>query len=157
VPVRAALEADIPQLLALVRRYWDFEGIAGFEALRLELILKRLVPGSAAGEIWVAGESGHLEGYLVLVYVVSLEHQGLMAEIDEFFVLPERRGRGVGGALLEAAESALRSRGCVRLQLQLAVNNLAGRAFYERRGYGARCGYQLLDKPLSTRGGNAEP
>jgi GNAT superfamily N-acetyltransferase len=148
VPVRAAAEADVPQLLALVRHYWDFEGITGFEALRLELILKRLVPGGAAGEIWVAENCGHLSGYLVLVYVLSLEHQGLMAEVDEFFVRPEARRHGVGGALLQAAEAALRSRGCVRLQLQLAVGNEAGRAFYQRRGYTARAGYELLDKPL---------
>ena len=53
--------------------------------------------------------------------VFSLEHGGLMAEIDEFFVLPGARGQGAGGQLLEAAELALRQRGCLRVQLQLGV------------------------------------
>jgi GNAT superfamily N-acetyltransferase len=39
------------------------------------------------------------------VYVFSLEHLGLMAEIDEFFVLSSQRGRGIGAELLKAAES----------------------------------------------------
>lgn len=146
--MRTAVETDIPQLLSLVRRYWQFEDIEGFDALRIELLLKRLLSQSTLGQIWVAEEDAHLSAYLALVYVLSLEHQGLMAEIDEFFVLPQARSRGVGGQLLSAAEEALRRRGCVRLQLQLAVSNEAARLFYTHRGYGARAGYELIDKAL---------
>jgi GNAT superfamily N-acetyltransferase len=146
--IRTAVETDIPQLLSLVRRYWQFEDIEGFDALRIELLLKRLLSQSTLGEIWVAEEDAHLNGYLVLVYVLSLEHQGVMAEVDEFFVLPQARSRGVGGQLLTAAEEALRRRGCVRLQLQLAVTNEAARLFYLRRGYRGRAGYELIDKAL---------
>ena len=146
--VRAAVPADVPQLLALVRRYWDFEGISGFDALRVEVTLQRLLAEPQLGQIWVAAGAHALEGYLIAVHVLSLEHQGLMAEIDEFFVLPETRARGVGAALLQAAEAALARRGCVRLQLQLGLENAAARRFYRRRGYAERAGYELLDKPL---------
>jgi GNAT superfamily N-acetyltransferase len=148
VIIRTAVASDVPPLLALVRRYWEFEGIAGFDALRLELLLQRLVGNSALGEVLVAEREARLRGYLALVYVLSLEHGGLMAEIDEFFVLPDARTQGVGGKLLAAAEAALRQRGCVRLQLQIGVGNSAARSFYERRGYAGRSGYQLLDKAL---------
>ncbi len=146
--IRVALETDIPQLLSLVRRYWQFEDIEGFDALRIELLLKRLFSQSALGEIWVAEEDAQLNAYLVLVYVLSLEHQGLMAEIDEFFVLPQARSQGVGSELLTAVEEALRRRGGVRLQLQLAVSNETARRFYTQRGYRCRAGYELLDKAL---------
>jgi GNAT superfamily N-acetyltransferase len=146
--IRAATLRDIPQLLALVRRYWEFEQIDGFVALRVELTLRQLLTEPHRGAAWVAeGEAG-LAGYLLAVLVLSVEHGGLMAEIDEFFVLPEARSHGLGAHLLEAAEAALAERGCVRLQLQLAVGNAAGRAFYERRGYRGRDGYRLLDKAL---------
>ena len=39
--IRPATPADIPQLLALIRRYWEFEGIKGFEALRIEVVLQQ--------------------------------------------------------------------------------------------------------------------
>lgn len=147
--IRLATPADIPALLALVRRYWDYEAIAGFEALRIELVLQQLVAVAAArGAIWVAEVAGALVGYLIVVLVMSVEHKGLMAEIDEFFVLPEARSRGIGAALLTAAEHALVQRGCVRLQLQLGRGNARARTFYERRGYRTRAGYELLDKPL---------
>jgi ribosomal protein S18 acetylase RimI-like enzyme len=147
--IRRARPGDIPQLLALIRRYWDFEGIGGFTALRIELVLKELLEGPAArGAIWVADTQGTLAGYLIVVLAMSVEHQGLVGEIDEFFVLPEARARGTGTRLLAAAESELAQRGCVRLQLQLAVGNRRARAFYERLGFGTRPGYELLDKPL---------
>jgi len=153
VAVRCALASDVPQLLALVRRYWQFQGLGAFDALRLEVLLQELTGSGARGQIWVAERAGTLCGYLVLVYVVSLEHQGLMAEIDEFFVLPEARGGGLGSALLAAAEEALKHAGCVRLQLQLAVDNEAAHVFYARRGYQARSGYGLFDKPLQAARG----
>ena len=150
VTVRPAALADIPQLLALVRHYWDYERIPDFEALRVELLLQRLLAAPHLGAAWVAEAQGRLSGYLVAVTVLSLEHGGLMAEIDELFVLPEARTQGVGSQLLAAAEAALAARGCVRLQLQLGVKNSAARAFYERRGYASRAGYQLIDKALTA-------
>lgn len=148
--VRPGAPNDIPPLLALVRRYWEFQGIEGFAALRIELVLQRLLAEPRLGAIWVAESDGRLLGYLIAVLVLSVEHRGLMAEIDEFFVLPEARARGVGRQLLAAAETALAARGCVRLQLQLGVANSEARAFYQRRGYTARAGYELLDKPLAA-------
>jgi GNAT superfamily N-acetyltransferase len=149
MPVRRAALPDVPQLLSLVRRYWEFEGLAHFDALRTELVLEGLVSQESRGALWVADEGGRLAGYLILVFVVSVEHGGLMAEIDELYVCEADRGRGTGASLLAACEEELRRRGCVRLQLQLAVANEAARGFYTRRGFAARAGYTLLDKPLS--------
>jgi GNAT superfamily N-acetyltransferase len=148
--IRRALPSDIPPLLALVRRYWDFESIKGFDALRIELVLKQLLGDAATGMIFLAESQELLLGYLIVVLVMSVEHQGLTGEIDEFFVLPEARSRGVGAQLLAAAEAALARRGCRRLQLQLGVANSRARAFYARCGYRTRAGYELLDKPLGT-------
>jgi GNAT superfamily N-acetyltransferase len=149
VQVRAAAIADIPQLLTLIRRYWDHEGIAGFDALRIELVLQELLaPEGARGNAWVAEDGGTLLGYLLVVLLLSVEHQGQMGEIDELFVLPQARSRGVGRALLKAAETWLQARGCVRLQLQLNKANRNARTFYEARGYAPRAGYELLDRPL---------
>lgn len=145
---RRAAAADIPQMLPLVERYWAFEGIAGFDAARTAALLQRLCAEPALGSAWVAESAGELVGYLVAVSVLSLEHQGVMAEIDEFFVEARARGQGAGAALLEAVEAALAAQGCVRLQLQIGNGNHPARAFYERRGFRGRDGYTLLDKPL---------
>jgi ribosomal protein S18 acetylase RimI-like enzyme len=80
--------------------------------------------------------------------MLSLEHGGMMAEIDELYVCPDMRSHGVGSLLVTAAQGDMAARGLVRLQLQLGVDNLRGRAFYERHGFRRRAGYELLDKPL---------
>jgi len=147
--IRAAISNDIPPLLALIRRYWEFEGIRGFEALPIEQVLKELLGDSARGAVWVADSQGTLVGYLIVVLVLSVEHRGWMGEIDELFVLPAARSCGTGSLLLARAEAALAQRGCVRLQLQLGAANSAARTFYGHRGYRARSGYELLDKPLA--------
>jgi GNAT superfamily N-acetyltransferase len=145
---RRAAATDIPQLLPLVQRYWEFEGITGFDAARIAALLQRLCKEPALGSAWVAESGGALVGYLIAVSVLSLEHQGVMAEIDEFFIAREARGRGAGAALLEKLQAELVAGGCVRLQLQLGNANHAARAFYERRGFRGREGYSLLDKSL---------
>jgi GNAT superfamily N-acetyltransferase len=153
VDIRPANTADIPALLALVRRYWDHEGIAGFEALRIELVLQQLLAATGPrGAVWVAAADGALLGYLIVVLVMSVEHKGLMGEIDELFVLPEARSHGTGARLLAAAEAALTKAGCKRLQPQLGSGNSAARSFYTRRGYQPREGYQLLEKALGNPG-----
>jgi GNAT superfamily N-acetyltransferase len=148
VNVRPAMVVDIPQLLVLTQGYWDFEGITGFNPQRIELLLRQLVGTPSLGGAWVAEVEARLLGYAIVVQVLSLEHQGLIGEIDEFFVLPEVRSCGIGTALLAALETALAGNGCVRLELQLGIANSQARAFYQRQGFAARAGYQLLDKPL---------
>jgi GNAT superfamily N-acetyltransferase len=100
----------------------------------------------AAG--WIAMAADKPVGYLLAVYVFSLEHLGLTAEIDEFYVAREQRGSGVGAVLLQAAEAAFVAAGCTSVSLQIGRGNHEARAFYERRGYTPRDGYHLLDKAL---------
>lgn len=61
-----------------------------------------LFSGPAPGAGWIGGEEETPAGYLLAVYVFSLEQLGLTAEIDELFVVPSTRGRGIGGERLAA-------------------------------------------------------
>jgi len=148
VLIRAATIADIAPIASLVRSYWDFEAIDGFDRSRIESLLESLLAMPERGACWVADNGSRLCGYLTAVYVLSVEYGGLMAEIDEFFVLPELRSAGVGSSLLAAAERDMASRGLARLQLQLGVENHRGRTFYQRHGFRRRAGYELFDKSL---------
>lgn len=146
--IRQATPADLPSIASLVERYWEFEGIGDFQRPRIESLLGQLLTAPDRGAIWVAETDLRPCAYLLAVFMFSLEHGGLMAEIDEFFVLPELRSTGIGAQLLAAAERDMAARGLRRLQLQLGVENHRGRGFYCRHGFLARCGYELLDKCL---------
>jgi GNAT superfamily N-acetyltransferase len=149
--IRLAAVGDAAAIAALVERYWVFESIGGFDRQRIEALLRGLLSAPERGACWVAEAEGGVCGYLLAVFMFSLEHGGLMAEIDELFVSPEMRSAGVGTLLVAAAERDLAGRGLVRLQLQLGVDNHGARRFYERLGLSRRAGYELLDKPLQAR------
>ncbi len=148
--IRLATAADVGAISSLVRRYWEFEAIDGYDASRTETLLRSLIGTPERGLCWVADADGQACGYLLAVFVFSLEHGGVMAEIDELFVADSVRSAGVGTQLLAHAERAMSERGVVRAQLQLGVLNRRARAFYERHGFRPRAGYELLDKPLAV-------
>jgi GNAT superfamily N-acetyltransferase len=149
--IRPARIGETADIAALVERYWEFESIAGFERPRVESLLHSLLAEPQRGACWVAESDGRLCGYLLAVFMLSLEHGGLMAEIDEVFVSAEMRSQGLGSLLMAHAEQELAQRGVTRLQLQLGVGNERARSFYESRGFRRRAGYELLDKPLPSR------
>src|ERR1700676_1178669 len=148
--IRPATMEDIAGVAPLVERYWEFESVGGFDRPRIETLLGRLLAEPQRGACWVAESDGELCGYLLAVFMFTLEHGGLMADIDELFVSHDMRSAGVGSQLVSQAELSLRERGLVRLQLQLAVDNERARLFYQRHGFRRRAGYELLDKPLQV-------
>jgi ribosomal protein S18 acetylase RimI-like enzyme len=146
--IRPLTASEIPALLPLVEQYWLFEDIAGFDAVLVGRELARACADARLASGWIARARGEPVGYLLAVYVFSLEHLGLTAEIDEFFVLPSARGNGIGEELLQIAEAEFTRRGCTNVSLQLGKGNDRARAFYRRQGYVERAGFELLDKML---------
>jgi GNAT superfamily N-acetyltransferase len=147
--VRTAAMRDLESLASLVESYWTFESIDGFDRARVQSLLRKLLSEPERGACWVAEADGEVRGYLLAVFVFSLEHGGLMAEIDELFVAPKARSAGVGSLLVSVAERSLAERGVLRLQLQLGAANGGARRFYERHGF-SRAGYDLLGKVLQA-------
>ncbi|HEV7609185.1 MAG TPA: GNAT family N-acetyltransferase [Steroidobacteraceae bacterium] len=146
--IHPAAPTDLEVLLPMVEQYWRFEAIEGFDATRMRKLLTRVLEDSNLGRAWIATVYGEPAGYLLAVYVFSLEHQGMTAEIDEFFVLPPHRGLGLGGQMLAAAEAHFRIEGCTNVSLQLGRRNEAARKFYRRNGFEDRDGFDLVSKML---------
>ena len=75
----------------------------------------------------------------VAVALVSLRpnawYDGPAALLDELYVAPERRNRGLGSDLLDAAEAEARRRGAEVLEINVDGQDADARRFYERHGY----------------------
>ncbi|MDB2264520.1 GNAT family N-acetyltransferase [Halorubrum ezzemoulense] len=64
------------------------------------------------------------------------DRDAVRGTVSNLFVRPDRRGEGVGAALLDAAERALVEAGAERVALEALADNDRARAFYADRGYG---------------------
>jgi GNAT superfamily N-acetyltransferase len=72
--------------------------------------------------------------YLAICFDFSLEYRGKGAWIDELFVEPSYRGKGIGTRLLDLAESASREYGAQTLHLEVSHGNRVIE-LYRRRGF----------------------
>ncbi len=94
----------------------------------------------AAGEITVllAGEGP--DGISLIRFRPSVWTGGPEAHLQELYVVPARRGRGIGRALLEATMTAAREAGATGIDLNTGATDTAARALYESAGFSNREG-----------------
>jgi ribosomal protein S18 acetylase RimI-like enzyme len=62
-------------------------------------------------------------------------YEGRVALLDELYVAPELRGRGIGSALLALVEATAAQRGADLLEINVDGDDTDARRFYERHGY----------------------
>jgi len=65
----------------------------------------------------------------------SVWYAGPVALLEELYVVDEMRGRGIGSALLGAAEALVSERGAGAVEINVDSDDTGARRFYERHGY----------------------
>lgn len=80
---------------------------------------------------WVAEEGKEIVGFLIADRHPTM----LLGHIITIDVVEAWRRKGVGTALMDAAEEWARQRRFISISLETAEDNLPAQAFYERRGY----------------------
>jgi GNAT superfamily N-acetyltransferase len=89
-------------------------------------------------ELLVAERSGRVVGVLQLTYIPNLTYQGgWRALVEGVRVAGDRRGRGLGAALLREAIARAERRGCVLVQLTSDKQRKDAIRFYESVGFRA--------------------
>jgi ribosomal protein S18 acetylase RimI-like enzyme len=142
-------EADaIPALVEMMRLYWEFEQIRGFDAHIAERLLSGFLKQPELGRGWIAYDDQQVLGYLLCSRVFSFEYGGPTAAIDEIYVIADARGRGVGKLLVGTAEKIMREQGCVHIEMEVSARNVRAQHFYSVLGFSTRVGYSLMQKAL---------
>jgi GNAT superfamily N-acetyltransferase len=131
-----------------VGRYYAEDGYP-FAEVDVRASLSRLIAEPARGQAWVLDEQGRLDGYAILTLGYSLEYGGLDAFVDELYVTPGRRGRGLGGQALELAERECLRRGVRALHLEVEHDKRQAQELYRRWGFADHRRY-LMTKRLSA-------
>src|SRR5688500_18307889 len=101
---------DIDALLPLMREFYAGERLPYDETV-LRRALQALWAEPLHGGAWLARVHENAVGYGILCCGFSLEYGGRDAFVDELYVRPDWRGRGIGNRLLDAMVSRCREAG----------------------------------------------
>jgi ribosomal protein S18 acetylase RimI-like enzyme len=99
---------------------------------RLAARMRQLLEG---GDTTVLLGARGPDGLAVIRFRTAIWTEGLEAYLAELYVVPDRRGRGLGRALMEAAIEAAREEGADHMDLGTSEDDVAARALYESLGF----------------------
>jgi len=116
------------------------------EAVRKSLCELLVTP--SAGRAFLIRDEQLSVGYLVLSFDFSLEYGGKNAWIDELFIRPEFRGKGLGSEALDFAAQTAHEAGAKVLHLEVNRGNPAI-DLYRRNGFKDHDRF-LLSKSLTA-------
>jgi ribosomal protein S18 acetylase RimI-like enzyme len=126
--------ADIARLLYDFNREYD-EPTPPIETLTATC--RRLLEEDEMAVLLVDGAP---DGLALLRFREALWTEGLEAYLQELYVVPALRGRGIGRALLEAAIDVSRERAAAGIDLNTGETDTAARGLYESMGFTNREG-----------------
>lgn len=101
-------------------------------------------------ELLAARTRGEVVGVAAVAYRLSISLGGVFAGVEDLYVVPDARRRGVGRTLMEAVEDRCAARGVSYVEVQ-AVSDEA-EAFYEAVGFGRETGVRVMSRSLPLRG-----
>ncbi|TMD45439.1 MAG: GNAT family N-acetyltransferase [Chloroflexi bacterium] len=131
--VRPAERKDRPQLLDLIEGYFAFYRTP-FARPKVEALLDLLEQDSGLGVQLVAEADGRLQGFASLYACVDTLVADRILVMNDLFVDPSVRNRGIGAALFDASLEYATAHRYARLDWVTAQDNRDAQRFYDRHG-----------------------
>lgn len=131
--IRQATLSDLEAVAALFDGYRQFYGQAPDRAGATAFLRARFEHGDST--VFIAHAGGVPAGFTQLYPSFSSVSMSRIFVLNDLFVAPAFRQRGLASALLAAATAYARALGAVRLGLSTAVDNTAAQSLYEGAGW----------------------
>jgi GNAT superfamily N-acetyltransferase len=134
--VRWALREDAPAVLPLFRALVEAEGSAPpSPADFARSWAQQFRPRAGFRFALAVAEDGTILACMSLHEHFSTWKGRPVLSLEDFFVLPEQRGKGVGSAMLAFADAHAQSLGAARIELDVRHDNTRAQALYARHGF----------------------
>jgi GNAT superfamily N-acetyltransferase len=132
--LRAATPDDVPLILRFIRELADYERLLHEVEATEERLRETLFGPRAYAEVVIAETQGEPQGFALFFhnYSTFLAKPGIY--LEDLYVRPEARGRGIGRKLLAHLARIAKERGCGRLEWWVLDWNEPARRFYRSLG-----------------------
>jgi len=133
--IRLARNSDGEAVVRLVSRLMEELGFEGVDGKGLGEVFKDLVGGEGQGFAMVAEKDGKIIAICTVSGVIALRTRGIYGIVQEMYVSPELRGRGIGAELLQATLRQAQLLGCSMVEVGTPPEGVRQGRFYRRAGF----------------------
>lgn len=132
--IAAAQQRDLPVILSFIRKLAEYEKLLDAVTATEETLRESLFGARPAAEVLLAYWQGEAAGIAIFFHNFStfLGRPGIY--LEDLFVEPAHRGKGIGKALLVHLAGLAKQRGCGRLEWSVLDWNTPSIEFYKRLG-----------------------
>lgn len=145
--LRTAQLDDVRHLVELMTEFYA-ESDYPLQPGRAAAAFTQLIDHEHFGRVWIMEEKSIAVGYAVLTLGFSMEYGGLDAFVDDLFIRPAYRRRGLGSAALDAIKHASVGLAVRALHLEVDPANDVAQRLYRNAGFEDN-GRQLLTLRLA--------
>mgnify|MGYP000385494704 CR=1 FL=1 len=138
---------DLEKILTLVAAFHTEINIDSSEDSRRAGI-EPLLNGIPYGAVYLIGPTRAPIGYIVVTFSWSVEYGGMDAFVDELFVRPPVRKRGIATEVLITLPKTLAEAGIIALHLEVDREDEAAQRLYARARFQPNDGNLLMSKKL---------
>jgi GNAT superfamily N-acetyltransferase len=132
--IRPAEVGDVPVILELIRGLAEYERAPEQVVCDEARLLESLFGAKPDAEVLVACVADRAAGFAVFFHNYSTWWGRRGIYLEDLFVRPEMRGRGIGKRLLQAVARIARDRECARIEWSVLNWNQPAIDFYRSLG-----------------------
>jgi ribosomal protein S18 acetylase RimI-like enzyme len=140
-------DEDTSEVLAMMRALYVEDAPASpVDPQRFPVTIDFLLTEPSRGSVIAFAEGAALCGYAILIPYWSNEYGGTILYVDELFVIPECRNRGIGRQFFEHL-ARTRPFDAIAIALEVSPSNERAQQLYESLGFTRRRNATLLRTP----------
>ena len=132
--IKPAIKADCSGCAALLLEQLREHNLPANPA-SLRAVVKQMLDNPAHGFILVAKAEGAVVGVAFISTILSIEHAGNVAWLEELYVTPSMRAQGIGASLVAAILKKARADGIKAVDLEIDAGHARVASLYRRFGF----------------------
>lgn len=125
---------DIPAVIEMMEEFYAIDNYPIDPIVSRDLMLEFL-ENDTLGKGWLILADGEVMGYVILTFVFSFEYKGRIAFLDELFISPNARGKGLGKQTLDFIHEQAKLHSVRIIYLEIESHNSIAQKLYLSKNY----------------------